>query len=115
MALGTAWLPYCFPPATGILTVKHCNFLSAESNAVQDISVAEMSGCRLFFKLQGMDMDMAMGPAGLSANQSQTPAKKPMLSQQAAVRVPVIALAQIAMMRPRGLSSLSGLKGLQLV
>ena len=56
-------------------------------------------------------MDMAMGPAGLSANQSQTPVKKPMVSQQAAV--PVIALAQIAMMRPRGLSSIRGLKSLQ--
>ena len=56
-------------------------------------------------------MDMDMGPAGLSANQSQTPAKKPMVSQQAAV--PVIALAQIAMTRPRGLSSVSVLQGLR--
>ena len=46
MALGTAWLPYCFPPATGILTYREAlQFsLSAEANAVQDLYVTR---CRV--------------------------------------------------------------------
>ena len=45
---------------------------------------------------QGMGMDMAMGPAASSEDQSRTPAKKQTVSQQ----VPANAL-QIALMRQR--------------